>query len=338
MKKKQDNKPLPEGALVSDSFHYSAKSRFFKFIPKSNRFKKPVLIGVAILVIGVAGLIVWSKTRKQPDPIVLKVGKYSYTQSQYALRIAQAKDQNISEYEARKALKNAFASRQAADDLGIAYPTDRGSLNAEAIRYHKLYMENPTVNDYQRDTAYSEVVKQLVRLGVNGTYKVGYVEFPFARYIVSGDNSQFQNTKLINDDISYAKSQAEQSRANVIAKKQSITAVVDKARADNRLTYGQAGNMSDEFYIDELGNKYSPRSSGNVAEPSFTKIVKQSQVGKTSDLLTRTWSNSYGLKLPSIQHGTEVDVAYYFLIVETKAPARPTLQTDYDKRVQEYLR
>jgi hypothetical protein len=336
MKNKQENKPTTDGPTVYGSFHHSAISQY---IPKTRQNRVIAVGGLIVFVLAVITLFGWPHRSPKPvEPQVLKVGKYSYSPAEYQKRIAQAKELKINETDARKALKAAFAARQAADDLKITYPTDQGTLNTEAARFFQLFSDNPSINDYQRDAVYAELMKSFVTFGVHGGYQVGYVEFPFARYIVAGDTAQFQNISLINDDISYAKNQAEKSKQDIAKKKRSVPEVVASVRKDSRLTYSQAGNMSDVFYADETGNKYSSQSSGNAVEPKLLAAIKQAQVGKVSDLMTRTWSNSYGLKLPSIQHGSDIDVAYYFIIVEAKSSARPTLQADYDKRVQEYLK
>jgi hypothetical protein len=337
MNKKHENKPLSEGAIISKSFRYPLVMRLSKRLPKARNSKILVLSGLIIFVLAVGSLLVISnRNKKEPEITALKVGKYSYTQSQYNMLISQAKEMKVNEFAARKALKEALASRQAADDLKINYPTDQGTLNSEAARMYNILTPDPAINEYQRDTAYMQLIKPFVTFGVHGGYRVGYVEFPFSRYIVAGDDSQFHNEKLINDDINYAKTQAQQYREAVNKKKQSITEVVNKVRADTRLTYGQAGNVSDVFFADEAGNMYSSFSTSNTVQSSLLKAIKQAEVGKVSDIMTRSFSNSTSLALPSIQHGTDIDVAYYFIIVETKTSARPTLQTDYNKLFQGY--
>jgi hypothetical protein len=337
-KKNHEPKDLPEGAIISTPFRYSNMAKFARFSPKNYKYKKPVLIGLVVCALIVGGIIALSLRKpKVHETIALQVGKYSYTQTQYNKLIAQAKGMNVSEYEARKALKEAFATRQAADDLKISYPTDQSTLNAEAARNFKLLSANPSINDYQRDTAYTELIKPFVAIGMHGGYSVGYVEFPFSRYIAGGNDSQFHNTKLINDDITYAKNQAQQYRDAIASKKQSISKVIDKVRADQRLVYGQAGNISDEFFTDENGSMYSAFSTSNTVQSPLLKAIKQAEVGKVSDIMTRSMSNSTGLNLPSIQHGTDVDVAYYFIIVESKTTARPSLDKDFNARKQGYL-
>lgn len=336
MNKKEENRPLSEGAVVSNSFRYSIRS---KFLPKSRRGKLLAYGLILGCVLIITGLVVLSmKSRKDTEIRILNVGKYSYSQAEYNKRIEQAKTLKISEFDARKALREAFAARQAADDLKISYPTDTQTLNFEAARVYKLDYQSTSVNDYQRDTTYTSLIKPFVSFGVQGGYRVGYLEFPFSRYIVAGDNSQFHNIALINQDIEYSKSQAEQSRELLVKKKKSISEIADKVRADTRLTYGQAGNMSEEFFADEAGNMYSSRFSGNMVQSWLFKAIKEAEVGKVSDIKTKSWSNDTGLKLPSIQHNTDVDVAYYLLVVEAKTTPRPTLQVDFDKRVQEYLK
>ena len=293
---------------------------------------------LVLAAVGIGGLLAWTnKSPKAPDPIVLKVGKYSYTQSEYNKRIAQAKEMKVSEYEARKVLTEAFASRQAADELNVSYPTDQITLNNQAIRNFQLNRADPQVNDYQRDTSYTLLIKSLAVLEMNGSYKVGFVEFPFARYIVGGNDSEWHNIKLINDDIAYAKSQAQQYRQAFTDNKQSIESLADKARADTRLTYGQAGNKSDVFFADVKGNMYSARFSGNAVDPTLMEKIKQAGEGKITEVTTKTWSNSTNLNLPSIQHGIEIDVSYYFIIVQDKTPARPTIEADFNTRKQRYL-
>lgn len=337
MNKNHEDKPLPEGAVISNSFGNSRLTRVTQFLPKSPKAKKLTVGALFICVLGIGILLVLvHKGHKEDETPFLKVGKYSYNKAEYDKRISQAAQLKINEADARRALKNAFAARQAADDLKISYPTDQGTLNVEAARYYKVYDPNPTISDYQRDTTYTELIQPFVNFGVHGGYRVGYVEFPFSRYIVEGDASHWHNISLINDDISYAKTQADQYHQQLVKNQHSLTEIAQKVRADNRLTYGQAENRSEVFFADEQGNMYSSESSANAVETSVLKAIKEAQVGKVSDIKTKTWSNSTGLNLPSIQHGNLIDVAYYFILVEAKTSARPTLQADYDKKVQEY--
>lgn len=327
---------MPQGAVISKPFR---SKRVLKVSFGTQKRRLIPLFGVLICVVLVCTWILLAHRHKKDLEVpALKVGRYSYTQAEYKKRIAQAKELKINEVDARKSLKAAFAARQAADDLKISYPTDTQTLNYEAARVYKLDYQSTSVNDYQRDTTYTSLIQPFVTFGVHGGYRIGYVEFPFSRYIVAGDDSQFHNLNLINADIAYAKGQAEQYRQAVIKNKQSVTEIADKVRADTRLTYGQAGNMSEVFFADEAGNMYSSRFSGNMVQSGLFKTIKQAEVGKVSEIMTKTWSNGTGLKLPSIQHGTDIDVAYYFLIVQDKSTARPSLQSDYDKRVQEYLK
>jgi hypothetical protein len=328
--KKPNNKPLPEGVIISDSF--KRKPRIKKFLKK-----KYVLIAVAAVLVVSGLLVLFLKNQKEPEAVALQVGKYSYTQTEYNKLIAQAKDMQVSEVDARKSLREALAARQAADDLNVSYPTDQTTLNLEATRKYQLDRIDTQVSDYQRNTSYTPLINSLVALGVYGGYKVGYVEFQFARYIVGGDNSQWHNINLINEDIAYAKTQAEQSRQAILDKKQSVEALADKVRADKRLTNEQTGNASEVFFVADNGSMYSSRYTGNTVEPTLLQAIKQAPVGKATDIMMRSWSNSTGLKLPSIQHGTSVDYAYYFIIVQSKSPARPTLQTDFNSHKQGYL-
>lgn len=326
-----------------DTFHAANVAQF----RGSRRFGALPLLIVAglvfILVLSVMAYFVKAKP-------ALQVGKYSYSQSEYKKLMDQAAAINVKEADARSALVKGFASREAADRLKVAYPTDTSSLN-EAARYeYKIDPDSTTkISDYQRAAAVYRIVEANVRFATKGGYKVSIVHLPFARYIYgfdatsktaeNGNIDLIGNDTAIARDMGYAAKKGEELRSEFDTKKKTFDQVVEASIADPVMGYGRAKRPSSHLLVMSDGTlmSYADKElSSSIQKDQLNKIEEfKTQLGKASTLGEELVAPADLPVNPFIARGDHVAVGYYFLVVDSVEKPQATVQSAYDKAMKE---
>lgn len=341
--KKNDNEPtdrLTVGLIAK-------KNSWHRRIPIFGLLELPykllILLVVALLLSSSFAVFYYTNWKRQ-NKVIIHIGDYKIKKPEYNKLISQAKQLKISEDDADKQIREALASRAAADKVGVNYDISDDFV-LQAVQSSQYNVARKDLTDYNRLSAYPKLINASVELKENGGYRFSILDFPFSRYIVGffredfGDIKLIGNESAVRDDIAYAEQQKARYADSLKNGRQSIGETVEEILNDKRLVNGQFGNQSSFMMINNSGIDLLNSTPLGVGD--LLGEVKQAS-GKlnqplTSDQLFTASPDEYSLtSIPELNKDGKTRVGWRVITVNYQSDGEHGVRGKFNKVKQEY--
>lgn len=301
-----------------------------------------VIVGIILLFLGIAAAV-WFYTTQLKT--YLSVGEYRYSKGAYEKLIAEAKADKVGEAEARKNIISGLSARAAADKMKLRYPTDDATLLAAVQKKFNNYkLQTPT--EYQKIVSYPEIISLELKLAKAGGYKFALLDFPFSRYIVGFQRSDFGDTKLIHNkeaiqqDIQYAQQKKDAALAALKDKTKSIQQLVSETESDVRLVNGQYGNQSAYIAVTADGSRLDLDGVAGLNEDMLAQVKKAAEALNTpyvGESIFTVSPKEYGVgDLAIVQRDNHTLTGWRVIVVTDVYTKNASAQTTYETYKKEY--
>lgn len=339
MKRKKGESSGVEADLAGDSIIMAS----FPKKSKSRLTQKKRVITISLAAVLVAAIMgAWYSYSKP----ALSVGAHKYSQLEIRGLYKDAASIGVGKVEARGLLRESLAARAAADRLGVKYPTDEMSLLLAAQkRAGDSTLES--LNKYQTQVAYIEVVNSAVELEQKGGFQFTVLDYSFSRYITGFMNSDFGDYNLIGqksavlEDMQYAHTKRDEAVSALDKDLSSLTQLVPRTSSDTRLINGQFRNQSDQLMVDASGKRLGVQEVSSISADLLKDVLeaaKKMHKPVVSEQLFGPPTSSYGLAdLSEIQRGDHTLVGWRVVVVHDSRQGREGVEKEHKELVKEYL-
>lgn len=292
---------------------------------KTSKFKKYLIPGLAVLLIGLAGLAGWwffVRGDSATNNVAFSIDGKDYSKQEINMLIEFPVLVGTSKEDAAKQAFDMYKKQAAAQKTGIVI--EQTAIEAERKELYPNYSDDLDENtkNWMNLVSYDSALNKLSNQTSVYTDATGYIYiFWFGKNIVYdpiGTNPDYGNDDAIAKDREYADSRAKYYYNQIESGSMSADKALEEIKSDPKLglTDGNSDNISIKF--DSISSNLAPNSKLlYVPQDILNQVIKVSSNQGLDSIRTATISNQEDI--PEGSQAQNPEVLYYFIYIDKPA-------------------